>query len=381
MDMGWWALASTGTAIVLASFLLSACSTTPASQKLELRPAAFSDLPGWNADHVCEALPALLRSCKPLMQKPEWQAPCNALAQLAPNDETSARAFFEKYFQAYATRGSDGDTGLFTGYYEAELHGSLTAGGKYQTPLYARPGDLISVDLGAFKSELKGQHIEGKVVGDKLQPYDDRAQIEEHTLKNRAQVLLWVDDPIDAFFLAIQGSGRVTLDNGTFLNVGCDTPNGHSYVAIGKPMAEAGDISKPVTMQKIRAWLSEHPDRAQNVMNLNPSYVFFRIIKDDAPIGAEGVALTPGRSMAVDPSLLTLGIPIWLDTTDGKGASLQRLMIAQDTGGAIKGPIRGDIFWGYGVDAEAQAGAMQSSGKYYLLLPKAQDNQMTSIPK
>jgi membrane-bound lytic murein transglycosylase A len=292
---------------------------------------------------------------------------------LPPDDDASARAFFETWFRAYAVAGADGENGLFTGYYEAELHGALHRGGRYQTPLYARPHDLLTADLGAFKTEWKGQHLTGKVEGNHFVPYDDRASIAKGSLKARAKVLAWVDDPADAFFLAVQGSGRVRLANNHVLRLGYDQANGRAYVAIGRALADSGALQRPVTMQAIRVYLAAHPDRAAEVMNLNPSYVFFRTLKGDQPIGAEGVELTPLRSLATDPAFIALGSPVWLDTTDGKGASLQRLMIAQDTGGAIKGAVRGDVFWGYGADAEAQAGAMQSRGQYFVLLPKTQD--------
>jgi membrane-bound lytic murein transglycosylase A len=368
----------------LAALLLASCVEKPPA--LSLEPVSFAELPGWNADHLSEAVPAFVRSCAVLAQKPpespaavanlhlqllDWKPACAALAQLPPQNDAAARAYFEKYFQPYAASGRDGAKGLFTGYYEAELRGARAQGGPYQTPLYARPRDLITVDLGDFEPASKGKRIEGKVVSENLKPYDDRTEIENNSLQNRAEVLLWVDSPVDAFFLAVQGSGRVILPDGSVVRVGYAATNGHDYVAIGRVMEEAGDIPKPVTMQAIRAWLAAHPDKARTVMDTNPSYVFFRILEGEGPVGAEGVALTPRRSLAVDPAFIRLGTPIWLDTMDARSAALQRLMIAQDTGGAIKGPIRGDFFWGSGADAEAEAGAMQSEGKYYLLLPKS----------
>ncbi len=364
------------------ALLLSGCTEAPPA-RLALDRVAFNDLPGWNTDHLSEAIPALQRSCNVLMQKPpeaslgiagkasDWQPACTALASLPSDDDIATRAFFESMFEPYAASGPNGDEGLFTGYYEAELHGSWKRSKRYWVPLYAKPRDLVSVDLGDFEKEWKGKHIEGKVVQGKLKPYDDRAAIEKNSLNHRAHVLLWVDDPVDAFFLAVQGSGRVIMKNGNAVHVGYDAPNGRSYVAIGRVMAETGEIPKPVTMQKIRAWLSEHPGQAQAIMDKNPSYVFFRIIKGDGPTGAEAVPLTPRRSLAVDPAFVPLGTPLWLDTSDGTGTPLQKLMIAQDTGGAIKSAVRGDFFWGFGPDAEAQAGAMQSQGRYYILLPKS----------
>ena len=252
-----------------------------------------------------------------------------------------------------------------------ELRGSLQRVGAFTTPLYARPVDRIDADLSAFKSDLKGQHIVGKVSGDHFVPYDDRAAIAAGSLDKRAAVIAWVDDPADAFFLEVQGSGLIRMTDGGILPVGYDGANGRAYVAIGRVLADRGDIARPVTMPAIRAWLRAHHDQAQEIMNQNPSYVFFRRLPTKDPLGAEGVALTPGRSMAVDAAFIPLGAPVWLDTVDGQNVKLQRLMIAQDTGGAIKGPVRGDFFWGAGDSAATQAGTMQSRGRYFVLLPKA----------
>ncbi|MDD5587463.1 MAG: MltA domain-containing protein, partial [Alphaproteobacteria bacterium] len=223
-----------------------------------------------------------------------------------------------------------------------------------------------------FRSDLNGQRIAGKVEGHKLQPYDDRAAIAQGSLAGRARPLLWTDDPVEAFFLEIQGSGRVRLADGTRLRIGYDAQNGKPYVPIGRVLAEEGEIEKPVTMAKIRAWLHAHPERAQAMMNRNPSVVFFRCVEGDGPKGAQGVVLTPGRSLAVDTAFVPLGVPLWLDPKeDASGEVIRpRLVVAQDTGGAIKGPVRGDLFWGSSPGAEARAGAMQSRGTYYLLLPK-----------
>ena len=356
--------------------LVAACveTTVPVKEEAIRTAVSFSDLPGWKEDHLQQALPALTRSCSVLKKKNGWSDLCAALEASPPHNDQEARQFFERWFQPYAQSNSASAQGLFTGYYEAELQGALQQGGSYQTPLFGRPDDLVTVDLGAFKSSLQGQTIAGKIVnsknGKKLEPYDNRAQIVDGSLTGRAQPLVWVNDPVDAFFLAIQGSGQVHLTDDTVLRVGYDSTNSRPYVAIGKILAERNEIAKPVTMQSIRAWIKQHPEKARQVMDLNTSYVFFRILKDDGPIGAEGVALTPLRSLAVDPAFITLGTPVWLDTTDGKGAPLQRLVMAQDTGGAIKGVVRGDVFWGYGAEAESQAGAMQNTGRYFVFLPK-----------
>lgn len=336
-------------------------------ERATLTPTSFSDLDGWQVDKLLEALAAFKLSCAKLEAKPDWKNVCEA-AQKTPPTDTAARVFFEEEFIPYIVEGNNGKYGLFTGYYIPELRGSLRRGGVYQTPLYARPHDLVTADLGAFKTDLKGQKIAGKVQKGKLVPYDDRAAIAKGALKFRAKPVVWVDDPADAFFLEVQGSGRVRLTNGNFLTLGYDGANGRTYASIGRALADRCEIPIPVTMEDIRERL-DAPD-AQAIMNLNPSYVFFRRLPNENVLGAIGVALTPKRSLAVDPDFLNLGAPVWLDTTDGKGDVLQRLMIAQDTGGAIKGVVRGDFFWGAGDEAEAQAGSMQSRGRYYVLLPK-----------
>ncbi len=364
--------------------LLAACAPKPAApDKLILQPIAFSDLPGWTNDRVTEAVPALQRSCATFSKQPStkslgiagtldtWKPACSALATARFADDAEARAFFEQWFAPYAVRNVT--SGPFTGYYEDRLNGAVQQTGPYQTPLWQRPDDLVTVDLGAFKPEWKGQRIAGKVAAHKLEPYDDRAVVTRGSLTGRAQPLLWVDDPVDAFFLEIQGSGRVRLTDGNEWRIGYEAQNGQAYVPIGRVLADEGEVDKPVTMAKIRAWLKAHPQQAQAMMNHNPSVVFFRKIEGDGPLGAQGVALTPQRSLAVDPAFVPLGIPVWLDAENPakQGPRLQRLVVAQDTGGAIKGAVRGDLFWGAGSEAEANAGMMQSAGTYYLLLPKA----------
>lgn len=267
----------------------------------------------------------------------------------------------------------DDDQGLFTGYYEAELHGAWNRKPPYTVPIFRRPNDLITADLSLFDPEWKDRKIIGRIEGEKFVPYFTRSAIETGALAGRDLEMLWVDDPVDAFFLHIQGSGRVRMTDGSIVRVGYAGKNGRPYVAIGRPLIERGAIPKEtMSMRAIRDWLAAHPDQMDEVLNLNPSYVFFRQIDGEGPIGAQGVALTPGRSLAVDTKLLPLGAPVWLETTDPltPETSLRRLVIAQDTGGAIKGAVRGDLFWGYGDEAAAKAGAMKQQGRYFLLLPK-----------
>lgn len=372
-----------------------AIAPTPPPEKpvarLRLAPVGFAELPGWNADDVAAALPALARSCAKLDgRKPElpfdadighagtvaqWRAICAVLPDRA--NAAAARGFFEKWFQAYLASDGDGTKGLFTGYYEAELRGARQPGGRYAVPLYAVPGDLVQIDLGQFAPDLKGRSIAGRVENGRLRPYPDRAAIEAGHLKGRGAELLWVDDAVDAFFLQVQGSGRVVLPDGGAVRVGFAGHNGLGFVPIGRLLIDSGKIPRErMSMQAIRDWLRANPGEAANLMRQNPRFVFFREIAGDGPLGAQGVALTPGRSLAVDRKFVPLGVPIWLDTVEPGAADkpFRRLVVAQDVGGAIQGPLRGDVFFGAGEAALEQAGRMRSPGSYYLLLPKAAVN-------
>ncbi len=306
-----------------------------------------------------------------------WRGACAA----APGATSpgQARAFFEDWFQPYLVTDRGQPGGLFTGYYEPLLHGSRHFGGAYTVPLYRAPDDLVQVDLSRFKPDLAGQMIAGRIDGKQLVPYYGRAEIDGGALAGRGLELVWVDDPVATFFLQIQGSGQIQLDDGELIRVGYDGQNGRQYRAIGRDLVERGAMSlEEVSLQTIRDWLIAHPEQAREVMARNPSYVFLRehpeLDPHDGPIGAEGVPLTAGRSLAVDRRYIPLGVPVWLETTapwpEGEGP-LRRLMVAQDSGGAIKGPVRGDVFWGSGARAEAIAGHMRSEGRYMVLLPKA----------
>jgi peptidoglycan lytic transglycosylase A len=224
------------------------------------------------------------------------------------------------------------------------------------------------VELGRFRPAWRGERIAGRVVKGALVPYDDRAAIVKGALAAMHLELFWVDDPIDAFFLQVQGSGRIDLPDGSTTQLAYDGQNGQPYVAIGKLLVERGVMTKEeVSLQSIRAWIKAHPDEGMALMDQNPSYVFFRERSGEGPLGSEGVALTPGRSLAVDRKFIPLGVPLYLDLTEQ--TELHRLVVAQDTGGAISGPVRGDVFWGFGQEAEAKAGAMRATGRYFLLLP------------
>jgi membrane-bound lytic murein transglycosylase A len=350
----------------------------PGGERLVLKPASFEDLPGWGEDALEEAVPVFLRSCPALTASPgDWQAACEAAAKVPRGDRAAARRFFETNFRPWSARNHRIPVGLFTGYYEAFLQGSRTRRGKFTVPIYSRPPELVTVDLGRFRDSLKGQRIAGREVKGQLLPYPDRKAIDEGALAGRKLEIAWVSDPVGAFFLEVQGSGRIHLEDAHEIRVGYAAQNGQPYTAIGRELiARHAMSSKDVSLQTIRAWLEAHPDQAREVMERNASYVFFETTHGDAPLGAQGIPLTAGRSLAVDPTHHTLGTPVWLVASAPSphpgepDRRLRRLLVAQDTGGAIRGPIRGDVFWGFGPDAEAIAGRMKSRGKMWLLLPK-----------
>lgn len=310
----------------------------------------------------------------------DWRQLCLAASVIPADDPQTMRGFFEAEFVPYRVSQSSGQ-GLFTGYYEPQLKGSRTRHGPYQTPLYGIPADLVNVDLGLFRDTLRGQRIVGQVTNGRVIPYPARADIEGSGLP-QAKPLLYVDDAIDAFFLQIQGSGRVVLDDGSVVRAAYAAQNGRAYTAIGAVLIQRGDLKREeVSMQSIRAWLSQHPEEAPQIMNANASFVFFteQALGDPAlgAAGAQGVPLTPEASLAVDLSLHALGVPVWLESTSPhpdftmSERKFERLMVMQDTGGAIRGPVRGDVYWGYSADAASIAGRMRSEGRMTVLLPKA----------
>ncbi len=375
--------------LVIMMSWLSACTTLEDATTAPplFHPASFEDLPGWSQDNLSDVHRALSKSCtrqqkialsgavKPVGTWEDWRVFCEEL--LAHDPTTDIRPFLERSLRPWRVTTRVRDDGLFTGYYEASLRGSRTRHGAYQTPIRARPLDHVVVNLGDFKPDLKGERITGQLTGlpgtRSLRPYPAREGIIRGEIPHTEDhVLAWVDDPVDAFFLEIQGSGRIAMDDGTTLHVGYDERNGHAYTAIGKVLVERGAMTKEqASMQSIRAWITAHPDQAQDLMNQNKSYIFFRDIGPDGPIGAENIALTPLRSLAIDKSMWSYGLPFYVDADapEGTGPRLQRLMIGQDTGGAIKGAIRGDVFWGYGAEAAHTAGVMKSRGNLWVLLP------------
>ncbi len=359
-----------------------------------MTPIGFDRLPGWQADHLTQALPAFLVGCGAIAAMPadqslggqgsaaafggtpaQWRASCDAARAVPIDDEGAARRFFQTWFQPYALTDNGSRQGLVTGYYEPEVPGARRPTPIYNVPLLGLPNDLVQVDLGAFADDLKGRRVSGRVEDGRLEPYYDRAAIARGALRGQRLGLLWLPDPIDAFFLQIQGSGRVRLPDGQIVRVSYAGQNGRPYVPIGRILADRGQIPlNQVSMASIRDWLRSHPTEAGDMMDQNPSFVFFRELPDispeQGPPGALGAALTPARSVAVDRKFIPLGAPLWIDTKDPlDGSKLQRLTVAQDLGGAIRGPVRADIFWGWGPDADLRAGQMREQGSVYILLP------------
>lgn len=349
---------------------------TPAPTKLQLVPSTFAALPGWDRDDVRAAWPAFMSSCTVLVKQAIWKESCSIARTVNAGDDQAIRTFFEAFMVPHQVVAPDGATdGLVTGYYEPLLRGARKKGGPYQTPLYKVPDDMITVDLASVYPDLKGMRLRGKVVGKKLVPYPTRAEIATGDMKGKE--LLWVDDPVEAFFLEVQGSGRVQLtDTQETVRVAYADQNGHPYKSIGKYLVEKGELRlDQASAQGIKAWIAGHPTRMQELFNANPSYVFFKEerLPDPkvGPKGAQGVPLTPQRSVAIDPSQLPLGAPIFLNTTQANSdIPMQRLVMAQDTGGAIRGAIRVDYFFGFGTEAAENAGRMKQRGNVWVLLPK-----------
>ena len=338
------------------------------------QPASWSDLPGWNEENHALVWKALLASCGALKERAQWRTPCTVAAELVDPDTPTVRRFFEAYFTPYQLINPDGtDTGLVTGYYEPLLHGSRKPSRRYRYPVYGVPDDLLVVDLGEVYPQLKGMRLRGRIEGRRVVPYYDRAQIDDGAAGLRGKEIAWVDDPIDLFFLQIQGSGRIRLDDGQMLRVGYADQNGYPYRSIGRWLVERGELPiEKASMQGIKEWARAHPEDLKPLLNYNASYVFFRELPGDlsGPVGAQGVPLSAGRSVAVDARYIPLGAPVYLATTrPNSTVPLNRLMMAQDTGGAIRGPVRADFFWGYGEQAGREAGRMKQALRMWLLLP------------
>jgi membrane-bound lytic murein transglycosylase A len=342
--------------------------------------AEWTDLVDWSRDNPADALTAFEQGCNVLKSRAEWASACAAATALVSQKLTSmeARAFFRQYFQPFQVVNADESaTGTVTGYYEPLLRGSRTPTEVFRYPIYAAPQDLVTVDLSETYADLKHRRLRGRMVGNKLVPYYDRAEIEASPSPLKGLEIAWVDNAVELFFLQIQGSGQIVLPDGNRIRLGYADQNGHPFRSLGGLLIRRGEIrAERASMQGIKAWAERNPAKVQAFMNGNPSYVFFKEISSagTGPIGTLGVPLTAERSIAVDPRVIPLGVPVFLATTfPNSKEPLNRLMVAQDTGGAIAGGVRVDFYWGFGDEAGAQAGRMKQKGRKWVLLPNGYD--------
>lgn len=357
--------------LVVATLVLGGCAGGAGNspRRQALAPATFNDLPGWQQDTQAETIGALRRSCPRLASgdgtriqtsggevhttAEQWRKVCTAAEAVARDNHRGARAFFERYFDVLAIAGPGGD-GRFTGYYEPEIKGSRVPSRRFTIPVYRRPPDLQN---------------------DKA--YLTRAEIENGALRGKGLELAYVEDMIGLFEMHVQGSGRIALAEGGVMRLGFDGTNSRPYTALARVLIDEGALkADEATWPGIRTWLQKNPTKARETMRKNERYVFFKDTGGAGAVGAQGVALTSGRSMAVDPAFVPYGLPIYIDTSrpapnkPGETVTFRRLMVAQDTGAAIKGPVRGDVFFGAGSAAADSAGRMNSSGRWWILVPK-----------
>ncbi len=350
-------------AVTASDYLKSKFGAQTPDYHMELTPVAFNDLDGWEKSDVWKGFKAFSKSCQSMLNRPannsltayagtyhDWRAVCEQaikLETITQMDTHSAipRSFFEDNFIPYLITDNGNPEGQFTGYYEAQLNGSRTKKAPYIYPVYKLP-------------EYNIGHL-------------DRQKIDGGALKKQALEIAYVDDPVELFFLHVQGSGRILLDDGSTLRIGYAGQNGHSYISIGRHLVDQGIFTlENITAEKIKTWLRENPNKMMETLHINPSYIFFRTLEGEGPIGAQGIALTPLGSIAVDKRFIPYGSPLWVNTTTDGETPFSLLATAQDTGGAIKGVIRGDIFFGYGKEAQHGASGMKHAGTAHILLPK-----------
>jgi membrane-bound lytic murein transglycosylase A len=332
---------------------------------LRLHQIDFSELSGWENDDHKKALQSFIHSCDKfakMAQKrrignqignivaEDFHDVCDIAEVVKTMDNKQAKNFFENWFKAFRVEGKNGSSGTFTGYYEASLEGSRRKTSEFKYPIYAKPQDLGT------------------------EAYLTRAEIEDGALSNKGLELLYVNDKVDLFFMHTQGSGVVKLPDGSLVKVAFAARNNQPFLGVGNYMVENGLLAREnLNAATVRAWLKANPEKADEIMNINNSYVFFKISDNENVIGAQGVPLAAERSLAVDSDIMPYGFPMWVDTAqkhkDGSKTKFQKLMIAQDTGSAIKGVVRGDIFFGRGDEAEENASYMASQGSYYILIP------------
>jgi membrane-bound lytic murein transglycosylase A len=356
---------------VIASCAVSPLVSEPAKSadaaQLSLVPVSYRQLAGWSSDNIAQALPAFVKSCARIGPQQvdsapldpnatganfgtirDWRPLCHEAVALPADNDDAARRFFEANFTPVLVGSKGASTGLFTGYWEVEFDGSRTQGGPYQTPVYGQPKDLVP----------------GK-------PYLDRAAIEDGALAGKGLEVMWLKSPDDLFVLQVQGSGRIRLPDGSSERLLYEANNNQPFVDIYKMMLDQGLIPKEQFSEAtVRAWMRDNPDQAKALRRKDPLYVFFQELKGDGPVGYQGAVLTAERSLAVDHKYIPLGAPLWLDAHDKyRPLQVQRLVVAQDTGDGITGPLRGDFYWGSGKAAQARGSDFYADGQYWMLLP------------
>ena len=326
-------------------------------------------------DEPNQAWSAWLHGCEKLIEKTDWKVSCEAAKNLSSPSNKEVINYLHTYFNLYKAKNRDGSSkGLITGYYQPLLNGSRTKTKKYKIPLYSPPLDLITVDLSEIYPELKYKRLRGRVEGNKLIPYLTRKEIAKKDFPLQGNELMWVENSVESFFLEIQGSGVIKFEDGSTTQVGYADQNGHPYRSMGLALIRQGELQRnKVSMQSIKAWARKNKRKLQKFLNANPSTVFFRELPSGlpGPIGALGVPISSERSVAIDRKFIPLGAPIFLSTTEPNSKiSLNKFMIAQDTGGAINGGVRADFYWGQGKVAGSKAGSMKQSGEMWVMLPK-----------
>jgi membrane-bound lytic murein transglycosylase A len=380
-------IARPASVLVAAILLAAGCAQVPpgacpcppkpaASAEARYEPVPFAELPGWNSAPMAASVRAFVAGCRNGANARAMKTACEEARVLPAGDDAAARAFLERAFAAYAVVAPEGTReGLVTGYYEPLLEGSRSRNTRFTRPVFGLPDDLIVVDLAGQYPELRGLRLRGRLNGRRLEPYYSRGEIDARGPAFGAPVIAWVADPVELFFLQIQGSGQVRLETGERIRLGYAEHNGHPYRSLGRYLVERGEMTlEQASMQSIKAWAAANPDRYQEALNQNPSYVFFRELPaTGGPLGAMGVPLEGGYSIAVDPQHVPLGAPVYLATTYPLSpAPLERLVVAQDTGGAIRGAVRADFFWGTGPEAGVLAGRMRQQGRLWLLWPRGE---------
>ncbi len=369
-----------------------AVPVTPRDQ-LTLTRVKFSDLPGWTDDKLSEAVPSFLSSCTALAalkdgdpvghdghggKASQWRKACAAAAKVKPGDDAGAKALFEAEFVAWSAAGKAGTEGKLTGYNVQQIRASRKKGGKYQIPIYDRPKDLVMIDLSKHIPDAHGRRIWGKLdAKGEVSPYSTRAEIRKGALANQGLEIMYADDPVDVLFAHIEGSAKAVMDDGSIVWLEFAGKNGRAYRGVGGVLKSMGELAAPGsgTMQGIRKWFADHPGKFDEVVDQSSSFVFFHESTKPGAVGSQMVTLTPQRSAAIDRAFIAHSTPIWVETRApivGKpgAAPWRQLVIAQDTGGGILGPVRADIYWGDDLAAADRGGRMGGPGKLWLLLPK-----------